>query len=137
MKADAEHALRIVYLDDSETQLLGAHRALTAAGHTVSTALSISQAGPLVESADLVIVDFHMPDLDGAQALQRLRRHVIAGDVVLFYLYTSDREVAVSFKSHGFDGAFTAKGDSDVLVSQVEAAGRMLKLKRFRQQRER
>jgi len=133
---DAEHGLRIVYLDDSDALLAEASRVLTAAGHKVQTALRLSEAVGLLGRSDLVIIDFHMPGVDGSEALLRLRKQVDPSTIVLFYLYTSDRQVALSYKQYGFDGAFTAKGDSDVLVSQVEAAGRMLKLKRFRQQRE-
>ncbi len=136
MNWDAERGLRIVYLDDSEALLSEASRVLTAAGHKVQTALRLSEAVGLIGQSDLVIIDFHMPEVDGAEALLRLRRQVDPSTIVLFYLYTSDRQVALSYKQYRFDGAFTAKGDFDVLVSQVEAAGRMLKLKRFRQQRE-
>ncbi len=132
---DTQEGLRIVYLDDSEVQLRDVARALHGAGHTVHMADSITLAGRHIATTDLVIIDFHMPGLNGAESLPLLRKHVPHGEVVLFYLYTSDRNVATAYKSHGFDGAFTGKGNTDELVRQVDAARRMLKLKRFRQDR--
>jgi len=129
-------SLRIAYLDDSEVQLREVERVLSEAGHHVNATSHVATLRGQLHDVDLVIIDFHMPDLNGIEAMERLRRDVRRGDVVLFYLYTSDHEVARSFKNHGFDGAFTAKGDTDALVSQVAAAQRMIKLKRFRNDRE-
>jgi CheY-like chemotaxis protein len=133
--AEQSPRLRILLLDDSEVQLTNAARALSVAGHQVRSATSVSEAAAMVSGVDLVIVDFHMPGLDGASALPILSRHVPRGEVVLFYLYTNDVDVARRFKELEFDGAFTSKGDVDVLVRQVEAARRIIKLKRFRKER--
>ncbi len=127
--------LKILYLDDSELHLREVQRTLSAAGYDVLTAESVAEARSKCGSVDLVMIDFHMPGLNGAEALRVLKPHVRSDVVVLFYLYTSDRDVAMAFKTHGFDGAFIAKGEENTLISQVQAAHRMVKLKRFRSER--
>lgn len=131
----AASSLRILYVDDSEIQLADVERALSRQGHSVVTALTLRDARAHVANADLVMVDFHMPEVNGAEALSVLRRHAREDLPVLFYLYTSDREVALSFKAYGFDGAFIGKGEVDSLVGQIDAANRLLQLKRFRHER--
>lgn len=94
-------------------------------------ALTVDDARTKLANVDLVIVDFHMPRVNGAEALLMLKAALPPDSTPLFYLYTTDKDAAVSFKAHGFDGAFTAKGEMDALLPQVETALRRLKLKRF------
>lgn len=132
----SETKLVILYLDDSEVQLGDVAAALTRQGHEVRTAATVSAALRMVNAADLVMIDFHMPGIDGTSALAMLRGSVRGDRPVVFYLYTSDRDVAISYKSLGFDGAFIEKGDVTTLPRQVEAANRMLQLKRLRFERQ-
>jgi len=60
-----------------------------------------------------------------------LRRAQPVGGVCLFYLYTSDRDEAARYQSHGFDGAFLKKGDEAALVPQVEAVFRTVQMRRL------
>jgi CheY-like chemotaxis protein len=131
MSDDDVSSFRILCLDDSEAQLEALVGALRGAGYAASGAQTVDDAYAKTPAADLVIIDFHMPRMNGAEALGRLRAAVSAERMPLFYLYTTDKDAAVSFKAHGFDGAFTAKGDMATIVSQVETARRRLKLKRF------
>ena len=125
------HELKVLYVDDSETQLEAVAAALAADGHTVVTAADVKSAEPLVRGNDLVLVDYHMPDTDGAAALVRLRKRLSAGDRTLFYLYTSDADVATRYKALGFDGAFTRKGSLADLVPQVRTAARLIHMRRL------
>lgn len=129
--SDEASSFRILCLDDSEAQLDELVGTLRRAGYDAYGALTVDQARARMATADLVIVDFHMPRMNGAEALLLLKAAVPADATPLFYLYTTDKDAAVSFKAHGFDGAFTAKGEMDTLLSQVETALRRLKLKRF------
>ena len=133
--ADGPTHARILCLDDSEAELEAMALPLREAGHTVFGARNVEQARPYLRNIDLVIVDFHMPQLNGAEALQLLKESASRDRAPLFYLYTADKDVAISFKTHGFDGAFSSKGQGEVLVSQVETALRRLNLKRFMAQR--
>jgi two-component system phosphate regulon response regulator PhoB len=134
MSEGATHA-RILCLDDSEAELEAMALPLREAGHIVFGARSVEQARPFMKNIDLVIVDFHMPLLNGAEAMLLLKESASREKAPLFYLYTADKDEAISFKAHGFDGAFSSKGQGDVLVSQVETALRRLNLKRFMAQR--
>jgi two-component system phosphate regulon response regulator PhoB len=133
--AEGLPSARILCLDDSEAELEAMALPLREAGHTVLGARTVEQARPYMRNIDLVIVDFHMPELNGAEAMHLLKESASREKAPLFYLYTADKDVAISFKAHGFDGAFSSKGQGDVLVSQVETALRRLNLKRFMAQR--
>ena len=128
---DEAQSFRILCLDDSEAQLQELVSALRREGYVTFPALTVEEARQRLANIDLVIVDFHMPRMNGAEALLLLRAALPPDSAPLFYLYTTDKDAAVSFKAHGFDGAFTAKGEMETLVSQVETALRRLKLKRF------
>lgn len=126
----------VLVFDDSKVVLDDVEIVLKARGYHVSTALTIGEASVKVRKADIVVIDYHMPEMDGAEALGVLRPIVQrSGRLTLFYLYTADRELALTFKSLGFDGAFTEKGTAETLADQVSAATRMLHLRRFREQR--
>lgn len=127
---DEELKLKILYVDDSEAQLESVKARLTAEGHTVLTALDSMAAIRQLDHCDLVIVDFHMPGLDGAQLLAILRPLAIA-ERTTFYLYTFDPDVASLFRGYGFDGAFTRKGSLDDLVSQLTKVAQLVRLRRF------
>src|SRR5689334_22511428 len=121
---------RILIIDDSAVILERVRARLSAAGYdVVTTTQSVGAARHLVR-CDLVIVDFHMPGLDGGSVVSSLREAAKrAGDVPPFYVYTSDEDKAKAHRQHGFDGAFTRKGDDEALVQQVSAFFRMNKLK--------
>lgn len=128
-------SFRILFVDDSEVQLQQVQDALFEQGYDLVTARNVDEAKPRLASCDLVIVDFHLEDMDGAQALAELKQHPDVSPETLFYLYTSDKDVAVHYRSHGFDGAFTRKGEPQVLLSQLETAARIIKLRRLRNER--
>lgn len=72
-----------------------------------------------------------MPGADGAQVLPELRRAMPYGQVTLFYLFTSDPEVARRYDDLGFDGGFLRKGEQRWLLSQVAAAFRTIKMRQL------
>jgi DNA-binding NarL/FixJ family response regulator len=83
-----------------------------------------------VQHADLAIIDFHMPGVDGAEMLAALRESH-PNSACLYYLYTSDREVATRYERLGFDGAFLRKGEEGALVSQVGAVFRTIRMRKL------
>ncbi len=127
--------LTVLYLDDSDVQLDSAAQVLAVQGHEVRTATTLRAAIGQMNGVDLVMIDYHMPEVDGAAALEALRKTVRRDTPVAFYLYTADREIAMSYRALGFDGAFIEKGDTSQLPAQVEAANRILNLRRFRHRR--
>ena len=131
----AGDGLTILFFDDSEAALTAVAVELAEHGHEVHTAQTANEAAAVVASCDLIIVDFHMPEIDGAAALRQLKPRARGEDATLFYLYTADTSVAMSFKELGFDGAFIDKGDVTALPSQVDVAARRLRLRQFRKRR--
>jgi DNA-binding NarL/FixJ family response regulator len=81
--------------------------------------------------AELVIVDFHMPSIDGAALLPALKDAASSESPCFFYMYTSDPEVARKYDTYGFDGGFLRKGDEKALGPQVEAAFRTIHLRKL------
>ena len=80
----------IVVVDDSFLILDRIRERLTAEGYHVRTTTGHASAMKLVQHADLAIIDFHMPGVDGAEMLSSLR-DTHPTSPCLYYLYTSDR----------------------------------------------
>jgi CheY-like chemotaxis protein len=121
---------RILVIDDNDAILTSIQTALAAAGYdVVATSQTVGTARHLKE-CDLVIIDYHMPGLDGREVLQSLKAAAAsAGVKPAFYLYTSDAEMEQDPKRLGFDGVFTKKGHREKLVQQVDAALRLIRLR--------
>ncbi len=120
----------IVVIDDSEVILDRIKTRLEADGYRVITTAQTVGAGRLLRGASLVILDWHMPGMNGGDVLESLRAAVENSPTrPLFYLYTSDPSIAAGAKNSGFDGSFVNKGDDDSLAQQVGAAMRIAKLK--------
>jgi CheY-like chemotaxis protein len=123
--------VRVLYLDDSNAALEAMEAALDHQLYNLRTAATLGEALPWVIRSDIVIVDFHMPGINGSEAVARMRERV--GDPpAVFYLYTTDTTIALNFRAHGFDGAFTDKGNTKTLVAKLATAVRLLKMSRLR-----
>jgi len=122
----------IVVVDDSYLILDRIRERLSAEGYHVRTTTGQSAAMKLVQNADLAIIDFHMPGVDGAEMLSSLRQSHPQGNC-LYYLYTSDREIATRYQQLGFDGAFMRKGEEAALVPQVGAVFRTIRMRKLAQ----
>jgi CheY-like chemotaxis protein len=117
-------------IDDSEVVLARVKSVLAAAGYDVQTTTQTVGTGRYLRSCDLVLLDFHMPGIDGGQVLSSLRNAAqSASSPCSFYLFTSDEEVAARYAALGFDGVIRNKGDLTALPGQVRAAFRMNKMK--------
>jgi CheY-like chemotaxis protein len=125
---------RIVVVDDSWLVLEQIRVSLSGEGYEVRTTTASDVAERLVKTADLAIIDFHMPGTDGSEVLRTLRAALPRGSACQFYLYTSDRDVAGQFATHGFDGAFLRKGDEAALLPQVNAVFRTVRMKNLADQ---
>jgi two-component system OmpR family response regulator len=123
--------LSILYLDDSPTALREVESTLVALGHTVRTTSAVAEAKRMMAGCELVIIDFHMPGIDGAQARVELQAALQGSARPTYYLYTSDTAVAGRYKELGFDGALTWKGNLEALGPQVQSIARIVRMRKF------
>lgn len=121
----------IVVIDDSYVILERIRTALRDAGYEVYVTTAAASAAVRIRTADLAIIDYHMPGVSGGQMLQHLKSGAPPDCACVYYLYTSDRAVAARYKDLGFDGAFLRKGEEAVLVSQVAAVFRTISLRKL------
>jgi DNA-binding response OmpR family regulator len=124
---------RILVIDDSWVILEQIKLALNAHGYEVRTTTGIDVATRLIPNIDLAVVDFHMPGMNGSEVVSALRKSARDASTCLFYLYTSDRDEAARYASHGFDGAFLRKGESEALAAQVDAVFRTVRMRQLAQ----
>ena len=111
---------RILVIDDSEVMLERIKSALGQAGYEVLATAHIVGNARYLPTCDLVIIDFHMPGLDGSSVVSSLRSIANASkNICPLIVYTADDKIAAMHAQLGFDGAFTAKGDLRALVRQV------------------
>jgi two-component system, OmpR family, response regulator len=118
---------KILIIDDSDVILDRVRQTLSGAGYDVITSNQTVGNARHLKNCDLVILDFHMPGIDGADVLQGFRK-AASNTTCLFYLYTSDNSVADDFARLGFDGSFRQKGNDAALLSQVTAVFRMRRM---------
>ena len=123
----------MLIIDDSAVILDNARRVLEADGYRVTTTSQTVGAARHLVDCDLALIDFHMPGFNGGAVIQSLRAASSAsGKTCLFYLFTSDQEVAKDYARMGFDGSLTGKGDDSALLRGVRAAFRVLQMRAMR-----
>jgi serine/threonine protein kinase len=121
---------QVLIIDDSPVILENARRVLEAEGYRVTTTTQTVGAARHLVDCDLALIDFHMPGFNGGAVIQSLRSASTAsGRTCLFYLFTSDQDVAKDYARMGFDGSLTGKGDDGALLRGVRAAFRVLQMR--------
>jgi two-component system OmpR family response regulator len=133
MRKDPAGPRHILVIDDSEVLLSRIKKALVDDGHVVTTTTQTVGNARHLATCDLVIIDYHMPGINGLAVQQAMRAAAAHLDhEPLFYLYTSDRAVSATYAELGFDGAFP-KGDEAVLAQQVRAVFRLSQIRAMAQ----
>jgi two-component system, OmpR family, response regulator len=134
MNAEKVPPKRILIIDDSPVMLARMRRALASAGYEVFTTTQVVGNGRHLLNCDLIIVDYHMPGLNGAEVVDSMRAVAQTGKhPSAFYVYSSDKNVSAEYARLGFDGAFTSKGDEAHLLRQVSAYFRLAKMRVLRE----
>jgi two-component system, OmpR family, response regulator len=127
---------RILVIDDSEILLERVKHALEPEGYDIIATTHIVGNARYLPTCDLVIIDFHMPGLDGSSVVSSLRSLANSmKNVCPLFVYTSDEKVEQMYARLGFDGAFTGKGDLRSLVRQVAALFRTIDMRAARELR--
>jgi DNA-binding response OmpR family regulator len=98
-------ARRILVIDDERGIRSLTARALTPAGFTVALAATGRQGLSIAlrQPCDLVVLDLHLPDLDGEELLRQLRRER-PRQAILVWSATVDRHAASRCRSLGACG---------------------------------
>jgi CheY-like chemotaxis protein len=123
---------KVLVIDDSEVVLSRIQARLEAEGHHVTTTTQTIGSARLLRDADIVIIDYHMPGIDGKALLDSLQAAAAQSKLTpVYYLYSQDEAIGTRALAMGFDGCFTRKGDDDALVQQLDAALRQLRLRRL------
>lgn len=113
---------RILVVEDNEKNMKLVRDILQATGYSPLEASSGEQALALAaeHAPALVLMDIQLPDLDGAEALQRLRSDERTAGIPVLALTAQamqgDRE---RFLAAGFDGYLSKPVDVDELIETV------------------
>jgi two-component system cell cycle response regulator DivK len=114
---------RVLIVEDNEKNMKLVRDILQAVGYSPLEASTGEQAlAVAAESAPaLVLMDIQLPDLDGAEALQRLRSDERTAGIPVLALTAQamqgDRE---RFLAAGFDGYLSKPVDIDELIATVQ-----------------
>lgn len=122
---------KLLVIDDSEMVLERVKSRLQRESYEVATTSQPVGAARHLLLCDLVILDFHMPGMNGGEVLRSLKMlGASSGACPLYFLYTSDKSLSRGYRELGFDGTLINKGDDESLVAQVAVALRLAKLRK-------
>ena len=122
---------KVLIIDDSEMVLERVKSRLQRESYEVATTSQPVGAARHLLLCDLVILDFHMPGMNGQEVLRSLKMlGANSGAAPLYFLYTSDKVLSRGYRELGFDRTLTNKGDDEALVQQVAVAVRLAKLRK-------
>ncbi|MEQ1952046.1 response regulator [Mesorhizobium sp. CN2-181] len=121
--------LSVLLAEDNEINALLARTTLQKAGHRVEVVNNGKAAveaviGPRKERHDVVLMDLHMPVMDGLEAIALIRRHEEENDLppvpIMVLSADSQEKTRHDVLAHGASGFVTKPLDPDALVHAVE-----------------
>ena len=121
--------LSILLAEDNEINALLARTTLQKAGHRVEVVNNGRAAvdaitGTRRERHDVVLMDLHMPVMDGLEAIALIRRHEEENNLsplpIMVLSADSQEKTRQDVLAHGASGFVTKPLDPDVLVHAVE-----------------
>ncbi|QKC81779.1 PAS domain-containing hybrid sensor histidine kinase/response regulator [Mesorhizobium sp. NZP2077] len=128
--SDRQQGLSVLIAEDNDINAMLARATLLKAGHRVKVVGNGKAAVEAVTSAghkhrfDVVLMDLHMPIMDGLDAIAAIRRHeeeTSAAPVPIMVLSADSQEkTRHTVLAHGASGFVTKPLDPDALVSAVE-----------------
>ncbi|CAH1072044.1 diguanylate cyclase [Candidatus Nitrotoga sp. 1052] len=124
---ETSYALRILLVDDDYATSLMLRLLLTKAGHEVATAGNGVEALSMIGKfmPQLIITDWHMPEMDGIEFCRELRRNQLWRNIHLFVMMAQE-------STDNLEGVFEA-GATDYLTKPINS--KVLGAKLFSAQR--
>src|ERR1700723_2412817 len=113
--------VRILAVDDNPAALYATSRVLRSAGFEVIEATTGAQALAKANTADLIVLDVNLPDIDGFEVCRRLRARPDTSQLPVLHLsatFTSSADFALGFKA-GADSYLTRPVEAPVLIATV------------------
>jgi len=112
--------MKVLIVDDSHVMLTCAQMVIEGMGHEVITTRTPFGTSALVlrEKPDVVLVDLHMPAMDGSELVKLIKKHRPAPRVYLFSNSSVDK-LARAVQDSGADG-YIIKGDAEDLAERLE-----------------
>ncbi len=123
---------KVLVIDDDSQLLDEARASLQRAGHMVQTCQNPLASSQALSFAEIVLVDYHMPGVDGVATVEWLRKVAVLKHCdPSFYLHTSDGQAAPRFSELGFDGVILKFNAAQALQDQVARALRLHRQRRM------
>ena len=121
MEAPA-HSRRLLLIDDSEIALAYAESVLTEVGFDVRAVSSLRAFQTVLATwkPHLIVTDLYMPEMDGAELCQWLRRQVATARIpIVLCSSASDEELAAIARTVGADAYLSKLAGLDALPDRL------------------
>ena len=121
----AETPASILLIDDHPLlrrgikQLIELEPEMTVAGEANSGAAGIELA--LKIEPDLILMDLNMPEMDGIEALRKLREHNISSRIIMFTVSDQEDDVVAALRA-GADGYLLKDMEPEDMIAQLHQA---------------
>ncbi|MGH8601363.1 MAG: response regulator [Gammaproteobacteria bacterium] len=115
---------RILVVEDSPTNMILAVEILGFAGHTALEAKTAAEGIAMARSEhpDVILMDIHLPDMDGVAATEILKADPATRDIPIIALTASLRtDEGKSMLEAGFDGCLGKPISYKEFLAEVEA----------------
>lgn len=125
MKEPVDRRARLLIVDDDNTFRIATKSLLTEEGFTVDDASRGEEAVRLARehTYDLILLDIHMPLMDGIQVLKLLKPELPNTDFIMITAF-QDTQLAVESMKHGAREYITKPVDPGDLVQRIRSASR-------------
>lgn len=119
----ARDKLRILVVDDNAAMRYAIVRGLQAEGFITAEAASGTEGVRLVPAASALVLDIHLPDIDGIEVCRLLRAQSATAAIPIVHLSAvhMDREVLVDSASAGASAFLVGPVDSQTLAATLES----------------
>ncbi|MGQ9735924.1 MAG: response regulator transcription factor [Thermaceae bacterium] len=122
----------VLLVEDEAALRLGLRLALERAGHRVLEAEDARTAWPYLKAADVVVLDWRLPDESGVRLLERMRERGLETPVLMLTARVDPKDKVEGLR-RGADDYLTKPFELEELLARLEALLRRTKPKRVLQ----